>query len=601
MHAQAFWLLLICVSLTAASRAQVAFQPMAITGQPAPGLPANITFSEIGHISLADDGRVAFSGNITGPGVTSTNRQGIWAGLSNDLQIVGRTGDPVPGANPGTTFQAFGAPYMGNDHNVDFLALLRTTSLIRGLLKPNIPFYSNLDRPAQGIQWIPVVGLNPEDRSFVTYWNNYGAIAIAARVDLSGPSIGLTNDQAIVVGSATNVVIVARKGSPAPGTSGTFTFFSLDSRSLALTPDGRVAFTASAEGLSGFSGLWFGKANSLEAVALPGRPAPASLLGDGYTFGTTGVIGFAAVNGGGELAFPCSLAGPGLNNTNSSFVVAGPPAGLKVVAQSGQPAPGIPDAFFQSFSDVLMGPDGTVAFSASYSSTGSDYGVWITTGNGPPILLFRNGAHAPGTPDGVVFAPTFPFLPPYEQLYMNAQNQMVFRASLSGPGVSETNRFGIWLAEPDGAVRLMARAGDSFDVGGGVLRQPQNVTFGLEAETLAGPQDGRRSPFNDNGEIAIWATWQAPPGPPDFGAFRQGLFLAQTGLFLSAELVANEIQISFPTLSGKQYRVEFTPSLVPSDWQTLGAPITGTGDEVVVTDGNVTANEARYYRVMQTD
>jgi hypothetical protein len=403
-------------------------------------------------------------------------------------------------------------------------------------------------------------------------------------------------------GTAHNIVIVAQKGSPAPGSKGNFTSFPLDSRSLALSPDGNVAFIASA----GSSGIWFGKAGTLQSVVQSGQAAPIPSLGAGYTVsvlaGST-----VEVNGRGELAFDVGLVGPGLNDTNSQFLLAGPPNALRVVAQSSQPAPGIPGASFRSFNpygfpvfdEELIGADGTVVFAASYGTNGYDFGLWLAPTNGAtPVLLMRNGQQAPGCPAGVVFTNQIGYLPTFDEVYLNARNEVVFHASLAGPGI--TNDTGIWLARPDGSVSLVVRTGDLFDIGGST-NVPAFITFGDSPETMAGPQDGRACPINDRGEVAFSASWKNPPGPQYFGSYFSGLFIAQIGLNLSAQIAGNDLRLSFPTPAGKHYRVDSRSNLSTASWSVLVPSVAGTGFSATVTDSGAIRAGPRFYRVARVD
>jgi hypothetical protein len=61
-------LLLPCVLLTATltlAWPEVSLLPVALTGQTAPGLTNNAKFSSFGYLSLADDGRAAFTANVS--------------------------------------------------------------------------------------------------------------------------------------------------------------------------------------------------------------------------------------------------------------------------------------------------------------------------------------------------------------------------------------------------------------------------------------------------------------------------------------------------------------------------------------------------------
>jgi hypothetical protein len=595
--------LLPALALPCAAQVEVSFRPVALSSQPAPGLATNLIFNSFYDFSIANDGRVAFTATLTGPGVTTTNNLGVWANLSCGFQLLARTGDPVPGTNGG--FFTWFDPTITDAQTV--VAGARTSKASTNATSPTDVdtdlYIKNLTK------YVYAFNLALARNSFADWilasWHDDPAML----VHLEGPDIGPTNDQAILAGPPANLMLVARTGSPAAGSSGNYTSFSDDGRAMALAPDGRVAFEATTDGTSGLFGLWFGNATTLQTAMVPGKAAPVSLLGPGYSFNILGDT--VEVNSQGQLAFSTSLTGPGLNNTNSQFAAAGAPGALRVIAQSGQPAPGIPGAFFRSyfnggpvFTDELIGEDGAVAFAASFGTNGYDFGLWLTPSNSAtPILLMRTGEQAPGAPSGVYFTNSFQFLPPFEEVFMNGRDEIVFRSYLAGPS-SDTNlsrNVGIWLAEPDGTVNLIARTGQTIDLGGGKLRELQNVTFGDNPPTLGGPADGRPRLINNAGQILFWALWQNPPGPPDFGSYGQGLFIAQPGLALHAVRSGNDVVLSFPTLAGKHYRVDSRNNLSTASWSVLAPSVTGAGASATVTDSGAIQAGPRFYRVARLD
>jgi hypothetical protein len=235
-----------------------------------------------------------------------------------------------------------------------------------------------------------------------------------------------------------------------------------------------------------------------------------------------------------------------------------------------------------------------VAFVAAYSNTGYDYGLWFASSGGSPRLIARSGGQAPETPTGVVFTPTFQFLSPFNEIYLNGVGQIAFRANLSGPGVGPTNSVGIWLADPDGTVNLIARAGDTI-AAGGVQRQLGMVTFGaVGVPVVGGPEDGRPVPLNDSGDLLFSAY---------FGSSGQGLFIAQQqALILTGQRSGPNFLVGFPTLAGKHYRVDFAQDLsATTTWSVLQSAVPGTGAAVTVTDTKAVSAQKRYYRVARTD
>jgi hypothetical protein len=70
---------------------------------------------------------------------------------------------------------------------------------------------------------------------------------------------------------------------------------------------------------------------------------------------------------------------------------------------------------------------------------------------------------------------------------------------------------------------------------------------------------------------------------------------------LRAKIVLNGSQatISFPTLDGHHYRVEYKHNLDDAAWTELASG-TGTGSTLVFPD-NLGASTHRFYRIVQTD
>lgn len=128
------------------------------------------------------------------------------------------------------------------------------------------------------------------------------------------------------------------------------------------------------------------------------------------------------------------------------------------VAKEGETAPGLGGAPFFFFSSQNIDDQGRIAFAAQALTTNltADSGVWAERdGEGlQPLLL--EGDLAPGTGADVRFAnlDRISLLAAYGPL-----GQVAVKSGLVGPGVDSTNDSGIWLAENDGSLRLIAREG----------------------------------------------------------------------------------------------------------------------------------------------
>ena len=61
---------------------------------------------------------------------------------------------------------------------------------------------------------------------------------------------------------------------------------------------------------------------------------------------------------------------------------------------------------------------------------------------------------------------------------------------------------------------------------------------------------------------------------------------------------ATGMQMQFPTLPGKTYRLEYTDDLTSNQWRPLTAPIPGDGKPVLVIDPAGALRPQRFYRLI---
>jgi hypothetical protein len=137
---------------------------------------------------------------------------------------------------------------------------------------------------------------------------------------------------------------------------------------------------------------------------------------------------------------------------------------------------------------------------------------------------------------------------------------------------------------PDGTVSLIARAGDKI-----AGQQLGSVSLGYYIylpPNIAGPEDGRRTPINRHGDVLFSSS--------------QALFLARNGIIVNAKVAGSNILLSFPTVSGKNYRVDYKSSLAAPTWSVAVPSVAGTGSPVTVTNA-IPAGAAGFYRVARTN
>jgi len=83
---------------------------VAIKGMPAAMLPQGVVFSRFIRVHLTANGNVVLLAQVSGPGVNTSNDQGIWSFSLNDgLALIAREGSVAPGAGGARygTFQNF--------------------------------------------------------------------------------------------------------------------------------------------------------------------------------------------------------------------------------------------------------------------------------------------------------------------------------------------------------------------------------------------------------------------------------------------------------------------------------------------------------------
>ncbi len=101
------------------------WEVVAVSGQRAPGTLDDVVFKNHsaagGPASINNTGQMTFRFKLEGPGVDSTNDEGIWTGTNvNDLTLFVREGDQVPGMESGVIFSTVGTSTISENGNIWF-------------------------------------------------------------------------------------------------------------------------------------------------------------------------------------------------------------------------------------------------------------------------------------------------------------------------------------------------------------------------------------------------------------------------------------------------------------------------------------------------
>jgi hypothetical protein len=202
------------------------------------------------------------------------------------------------------------------------------------------------------------------------------------------------------------------------------------------------------------------------------------------------------------VAFATGLGGEGITAANSTAIWAGHPGALNLLARKGSQAPDTSTGTL--ITGVLNPPtlnrEGVVAFTAMMEGgdfAPGDMGLWMGTPSAPKLVV-DTATPVITTPDGDLEIQFFISDPA-----MNGRGDVAFFAVLEGPRVIASNRRSLWVRGHDGALLLIARDGDRFDVGGGDVRTIQNLHYFQDGTD---PTIGD-SYFNDAGQLAFELTF----------------------------------------------------------------------------------------------
>jgi hypothetical protein len=313
-------------------------QPVAVSGNPAPGAPPGANFGQMDSPALNSKGRIAFSGLLVGSGLNYYNNAGLWSDASGALALVVRGGTQAPGAALGVNFSSIGAPVLNDGGQIAFSANLAGV----GVDSSNM---FGIWSDASGSMALVARSGNqaPGAPSGVTFgrvgWpliNNIGQAAFYS--PLAGDGVTTANNESIWIERHGALTLVVREGSSAPGAPTGVNFASLDSNSLALNDAGQLAFMAQLTDNS--SSLWATDvAGGLHLIARKGGQLEVA-PGDFRTVNALAFAGGAGTSDGrrlgfnnsGQLAFSAAFTGGSSGIFVSNRVAVPEPSALTLSA-----------------------------------------------------------------------------------------------------------------------------------------------------------------------------------------------------------------------------------------------------------------------------
>jgi hypothetical protein len=226
-------------------------QRVALSNDPAPGMPAGVTYGQLVNRALGNDGRVVYTAALAGPGVTPANGLGLFAGLPGATQLVARLGNQAPGAPAGVAYDGFQSPVISGNGKVVYRATLSGAGVPEfndGVFSANVAAGTAPQLVAREGDAVPgMPGVNYGGISSLLDVDNAGRVAFYT--GLAGDGVNSQNNGALVLaapGGATT--LIAREGDDAHGTWGGVQFASPHVAIFDLNNAGQVVYEADLTG-----------------------------------------------------------------------------------------------------------------------------------------------------------------------------------------------------------------------------------------------------------------------------------------------------------------------------------------------------------------
>jgi hypothetical protein len=349
-------------------------------GLAAPDMPAGVTFDNLFNLAtirLNNDGQIAFTGEVEGPGISSVNDFGIWAGSSGNLQVIARTNDIAVGTG-GQRYELIDEDVgFANGGYVAFHGELENTNTgIWAGTKNNLQLVALEGGPAPGVAG-GVFGL-------FTSFNDHAAINRLGQIAIYGlAEVGAGSNFGIWSGTPGNLQRIAYEGMPMPSFgsgASIITFIAPPQVDDANT----VGFSASMSTTSAQANAIFLKSGSAYTPVYGLNEVPP-----GYSTGTKFGIQLDFHFGGqGKVAFLNSvdLVGPSYEDA----IFAYDNGAKRRIARIGDQIPNTTqDRHFTFFERYYINEQGRVAFMADFGGVESGTGIWAENEFGQLVEIVR--------------------------------------------------------------------------------------------------------------------------------------------------------------------------------------------------------------------
>ncbi len=361
-------------------------------GDRAPGTGDGVRYERITEHVYNQDGHLTFNAYLSGPGVNSTNAEGIWLKCDGPAGLVIRTGDRAPGTEEGVAYQRLSSLHLNNSGQVAFAGSLTGPGIVGA---NNHGIWLQDDGVLQQVVRTGDAAPGTEPGTVFDRLNFLGMTStgrVAFEGGLIGPDVIRPNDGGIWIDGEMGSQLIVREGDPAPDTKAGVTFTGI---ALSVNGAGQPALTSFLSGTDAVydEGIWTERDASMRLVARTGEQAPG--LEENVAFGRFSLV---LINSTGQLAFWSTLTGPGVDSTNDTAFWQATDGVARLVVRAGDPIPNMAEGtVLGGFFDIpIVNGAGQIAFDGHVTGPGIDpsnppSGIWVTSPTGDPMLIIRDG------------------------------------------------------------------------------------------------------------------------------------------------------------------------------------------------------------------
>ncbi len=222
-------------------------------------------------------------------------------------------------------------------------------------------------------------------------------------------------------------------------------------------------------------------------------------------------FGTPSLNDAGQIAFQSALAGSGVTfpNNNAIFSDAGG-SGLTAIARAGSQAPGfVAGVNFVGLSPPDLNNSGGIVFRSSLTGPG------ITATNNTALFTDANGTGLQPIVNGGDQAAGLAAGIAYTSFsvpLLNDGGQIAFWAGLRGPGVDSSNDRAFFAANAFGELEIVARLGDMINVSSDPMIDDFRMLIDFDSgfDWNNNSELAFRATFSDGSQAILVATVPAP-------------------------------------------------------------------------------------------